>query len=256
MSGTPTLTLDGGRATIALQRPDKRNRIEPADLVALVGHCDTIEADPMVEVVVIEAEGPSWCSGYHLGALAEGATTEYSFGDLCDRIETLAVPTIAALQGNVHGGGTDLAVSCDFRIGADHLVAAMPAARIGLQYYAGGLRRFVERIGPDATKRFFLTAETMSAEVLERLGFCTEVVPAAELDQRVDRLVSAIGELAPTALRQTKQAINDLSLSGAAADMEQIQAGHRASARSTEHREAMKTIQEKRRPDFTTAPGL
>ena len=160
MSGsTPTLDIVDGLATVRLRRPDKRNRIEPADLAALWDHFDTVDGEPSVRVLVLTAEGPSWCSGYHLGALAEGERSSVSFGNVCDRLEALRVPTVAALAGNVHGGGTDLAVSCDLRVGAAGIVLGMPAARIGIQYYASGLRRFVERIGPDATKRLFLSAE-------------------------------------------------------------------------------------------------
>lgn len=248
MTGTPTLQRANGRATLTLQRPDKRNRIEPGDLTALIEHCDVIDDDPDVHVVVIEAGGPSWCSGYHLGALAEGAVSRHSFSDLCDRVESLAVPTIAAIHGNVHGGGTDLAIACDFRIGAAGMVLAMPAAKIGLQYYASGLRRFVERIGPDATKRLFLTAETIGALELLRLGYLTEVVDAGELANRVDALSEAMAALAPVATKRTKLAINQISAGNA--DLSVIQAAHIETVRSTEHQEAMRALREKRPPAF------
>lgn len=248
MIGTPTLSIVEGRATLGLQRPDKRNRIEPSDLTALIEHCDSIDADDTVHVVTIESSGPSWCSGFHLGALADGEVGRHSFSDLCDRIEVLRSPTIAVLHGNVHGGGTDLAISCDFRIAADGIVLAMPAARIGLQYYASGLRRFVERIGPDATKRLFLTAETITAPELLRLGFLTEMWASADLTGRIDELSNAIAHLAPTAVVQTKAAINALSRSSC--DIDAVQAGHVESIRSEEHKEAMRALKEKRPPVF------
>lgn len=247
-SGSPTLSIADGRATITLQRPDKRNRIEPPDLTAIIEHCDVIDNDPSVSVVVFEATGPSWCSGYHLGALADGEVSQHSFSDLCDRIEHLAVPTIAALGGNVHGGGTDLAVSCDFRLAAEGVVLAMPAAKIGLQYYASGLRRFVERIGPDATKRLFLTAETIPADELLRLGYLTELVPADQLATRVDSLAASVGALAPMAVHLTKAAINEIA--AGRPDLEAIQQNHRVSARSDDHKEAMRALKEKRPPVF------
>jgi enoyl-CoA hydratase len=244
----PTLTIERQRATITLERPSKRNRIEPADITEILGHCVTIAANPEIRVVVLRSRGPSWCSGYHLGALAEGERAEHSFGDLCDAIEAITVPTIAALHGNVHGGGTDLAVSCDFRIGADHIVLAMPAARIGLQYYASGLRRFVDRIGTDATKRLFLTAETVQATELLRIGYCTELVPESGLEARVDALANAISALAPDAVRATKAAIDQLGTGRA--DLAAIEASHARSTRSPEHREAMAAMKEQRAPRF------
>jgi enoyl-CoA hydratase/carnithine racemase len=254
---TPSLELSGGRATIRLQRPEKRNRIEPDDLVALAGHLDEIAAAVAAagpdapRALVITAEGPSWCSGYHLGALADGARSPIGFGDVCDRIESLDVPTIAAIGGSVHGGGTDLAISCDFRVAAEGVVLGMPAARIGLQYYASGLRRFVQRIGPDATKRLFLTAETIPAAELLRIGYLTEVVPAERLGARVDELCAAVASLAPLAVVHTKRAIN--ALAGPAPDLAAIEATAVLTARSEDHREAMRAMRERRPARFRGA---
>ena len=64
-SSAPLLKVSKGRAQILLRRPEKRNRLEPADLEALMGHFDTIEKDRSVRIVTVEAKGPSWCSGYH-----------------------------------------------------------------------------------------------------------------------------------------------------------------------------------------------
>jgi len=243
MSQIPTLSVLGPLATITLQRPEKRNRIEPVDIATIIDHCRTINTESTVQAVTIEASGPVWCSGFHLGALADGPEPgdhpSYSFADLCDQVEAIRVPTIAVIGGGVHGGGTDLALSCDFRVATSSTTATMPAARIGLQYYASGLRRFTERIGIDATKRFFLTGETLDANQLLHLGFLTEVTDEAELGHRVNELVAAIGELEPEAIRQTKAAINRLAQHATTQDLEEIQAGHLATLRSQAHRDAL-----------------
>jgi enoyl-CoA hydratase/carnithine racemase len=251
-AGTPSLERDGaGRATIRLRRPDKRNRIEPADLAALAAHLDVVRADETVRVLQIVAQGPSWCSGFHLGALAAEERPDVSFGDVCDRIESLAVPTIAVMQGHVHGGGTDLGMACDLRIGVTDMVLGMPAARIGLQYYASGLRRFVERIGPDATKRLFLTAETVPAAELLRLGYLSEVVAPESLTARADELARAVAGLGPLAVIRTKAAINLLARGGASdADLERIEAGARETMRSHDHREGLAAVREGRPARF------
>ena len=247
----PALAVEDGRATISLRRPAKRNRIEPADLTALAAHLDAVRADDTVRVLQIVAQGPSWCSGFHLGALAAEERPEVSFGDVCDRIESLAVPTIAVMQGHVHGGGTDLGVACDLRIGVTDMVLGMPAARIGLQYYASGLRRFVERIGPDATKRLFLTAETIPAAELLRLGYLTEVVAPESLTARADELARAVSRLGPLAVVRTKAAINLLARRGASpADLERIEAGARETMRSHDHREGLAAVREGRPARF------
>lgn len=176
--GVPTLQIDGHHATIELQRPDKRNRIEPDDLVELLELFDRIVAEPDVRVVVLKSSGPIFYAGFHLGALADGTRSPVSFGEMCDRLGLLPMPSIAQIEGGIHGGGTDLALSCDFRIAADDIELVMPAARLGLQYYASGLQRFVARIGPSASKRLFLTALPADAPLLLTSATSTSSTPA------------------------------------------------------------------------------
>ncbi len=244
----PQLKISDGRAQILLQRPEKRNRLEPDDLEALMGHLDTIEKDTSVRIVTIEAAGPSWCSGYHLGALSQGERPKFGFGEVCDALMLTRPPTVAVLSGNVHGGGTDLAMACDIRVGTDGIILGMPATRIGLQYYATGLQRFVQQIGAAATKRIFLTAEVIDAQELLRIGYLTEIVEEKELHSRIDKLCESISELSPNAVALTKKAINDLS--GTDPDIQHIQESHISSTRSADHQEAMLAIREGRPPRF------
>ena len=247
--GTPTLAIDGARAEIALGRPDKHNRIEPDDLAEIDRHLAAIEADPVVRVVTLTAEGRSWCSGFHLGAFADGERPKVGFGDVCDRLAACRAVTIAVLAGNVLGGGTDLALSCDFRMAADTMSLTMPAAKIGLQYYPSGLHRFVSRIGPDATKRIFLTAQRIDAAELLRLGYLTDAVPADDLEAAVDDRVAAVCSTAPLAAARTKAAIE--SLATESPDWDAIEAGARETSRSNDHREALVAMRENRPPQFT-----
>ena len=244
----PTLSVDGSRARIRLRRPEKRNRVQPEDIEALVNFVQEIHANSSIRCVTIEAAGPSWCSGYHLGALAARQKYKYGFNEGCDAIASIKVPTIAVIGGNIHGGGTDLAMACDMRIAAHSIMLAMPAAKIGLQYYASGLQRFVERIGPSATKRIFLTGESIQADELLTMGYLTEILDSEILEPRALELCEAISSLAPNAVKLTKKAIDDLA--GLNPDLGLIQANHLASARSEDHLEAMKALREKRSPNF------
>ncbi|MED6304319.1 MAG: enoyl-CoA hydratase/isomerase family protein [Actinomycetota bacterium] len=244
----PSLEILESRARVFLRRPEKRNRLGPTDLEAIMAHLGVVEADPSVRSLTIEADGPSWCSGYHLGALAEGQRARFGFGEVCDALAKVAVPTIAVIKGNVHGGGTDFALACDLRLASSGVVLAMPATRIGLQYYATGLERFVQRVGPSATKRIFLTGETIGTDELLNMGYLTEVVDAEELDSRVHELCGVISELAPDAVKLTKQAIDNLA--GTDADLDKIQQNHVLTTRSADHREAMHAMREGRSPRF------
>ncbi|MCL2427685.1 MAG: enoyl-CoA hydratase/isomerase family protein [Alphaproteobacteria bacterium] len=215
-----------GRATITLNRPALHNRLDGADLARLGAVLGEIDGDPEVRVIVLTGTGKSFCSGYDLGSLAKGADRpvreRFSFATLVDRLEAMRAPTIAALNGGVYGGGTDLGLACDFRIGVAGARMMMPAGQIGLHYYAGGIRRYVTRMGPGAAKRLFLLGETLDATEMLRIGYLDEIVPDLDaLKARVDTIADLIAG-APSAevIQGMKRAINRV----AAADMDPTEA--------------------------------
>ena len=250
----PVVTIENGRATIRLNRPRQHNRLEPGDLTVLHATFEGIDADPAVRVVVVTGTGKSFSSGYHIGALVErngGTESEAdggAFERTVDRLEALRVPTIAALNGGVYGGATDLALACDFRIGVDSAEMFMPAAQRGLHYYRSGIARYVSRLGADNAKMLFLTAQKIAAPEMLRIGYLTAMVPAEALDQEVDRLAALLAGNAPAAMRGMKRAINEFArgaLDEAAADRR-----HRDSMRSAEIKEGIRAFAEKRPPKF------
>ena len=222
------VAIDQGRATVTMNRPAMHNRLDTADLEALGRALEAIDADRAVRVLVLTGNGRSFCSGYDLGSLAKGAAGEapvaerFSFATLVDRLETMRVPTIAALNGGVYGGGTDLGLACDFRIGVAATRIMMPAGQIGLHYYASGIRRYVTRMTPGAAKRLFMLGEALDAEEMLRIGYLDEIVPdLAALHARVDTLAGLIAN-APSSevIQSMKRAINRI----AAANMDPAEA--------------------------------
>lgn len=252
----PIVTIADGRATIRLNRPRQHNRIEPDDLAALRETFTRIDKDASVRVLVLTGTGKSFSSGYHIGALVERHATKRdgeepgsdSFERTVDRLEALRVPTIAALNGSVYGGSTDLALACDFRIGVEGMRALMPAARLGIIYYPSGIERYVTRLGIAAAKKLFLTAEPIETEELLRIGYLDEAVPADELDARVDALADTLAANAPLALAGLKRAINDIA--AGRLDHATLAAARSNCAASDDHAEALKAWSEKRTPTF------
>jgi enoyl-CoA hydratase/carnithine racemase len=239
---------------VRLNRPREHNRIEPGDLVALREIFDRVDADGSIRSLVITGTGKSFSSGYHIGALAERKAEPKSeddpdaFAKMVDRLEALRVPTIAALNGGVYGGSTDVALACDFRIGVPETRMFMPAARLGIVYYPSGLRRYVNRLGLGAAKRMFLTAEPIASDELLRIGYLDEVVPPGDLMARVDALAETISANAPMALAATKRALNEIA--AGVLDLEALQAARRVCAKSADHQEGLKAWAEKRAPKF------
>jgi enoyl-CoA hydratase/carnithine racemase len=254
-ASTPVLHLDGARATIRLNRPKHLNRLQPDDLEALLKLFDRLEADPAIRVLVLTGTGRAFSAGYDLGSIAERAASAgeqqsagSAFEVVVNRLEDLAMPTICRLNGGVYGGSTDLALACDFRIGVDTAEMFMPAARLGLHYYTSGIRRYVSRLGADNARKLFLTAQKIEAGEMLRIGYLTAVVPAAALDEEVDRLANLLAGNAPAAMRGMKRAINEFSrgrLDEAASDQRA-----RDSMRGAEIKEGIKAFSEKRPPKF------
>lgn len=253
-SSPPVLTIKDGRVRVQLHRPGEHNRLEPADLTALVDIFDTVASSPEARVLIITGTGKSFSSGFHIGALKDrkdSGATDYdpnAFEKMVDRLEDLPVPTIAALNGGVYGGATDLALACDFRIGVEGMRMFMPAARLGIVYYESGLRRYVSRLGLNNAKRLFLTAAPVEAEELVRMGYLDQTVPADKLQETVDALASQLGTNAPLALAATKKALNDVARG--TLDPDAHARARALCAASEDHQEGLRAWAEKRAPAF------
>ena len=252
--GVPSLRIEGPCATIRLNRPRHHNRVEAEDIAVLGALLDRIEPDGGVRVLVLSAAGPTFCSGYDLRDLARARPQDAApeaardFERLVDRLEAVPVPTICAVTGHLYGGGTDLALACDFRIGHEGVEMLMPAARIGVHYYYGGLRRYVERLGPGAAKRLFLAAERIGSAEMLRIGFLDEVVPWSTLAGRVQALAEALAANAPSAVQGMKRALKDIARGGG--DAEAVGRAWLASLRSEALREGLEAHAARRRPKF------
>lgn len=247
----PTLEIEGARATIRLHRSRHRNRIEPGDIIRLMQFFDAVDATPDLRVLVLAASGPAFSAGFHLGGFAEDreeAAKAPGFDTMVDRFEAIRVPTICRLQGGVYGGSTDLALTADFRVGVTTMQMFMPAGRLGVHYYPGGLRRYVSRLGLNTAKRLFLTAEKLDAEELLRIGYLTHLVQPDALDAAVDDLAGTLVSMAPLAVQGMKQALNEIG--HGALDVAAGDARAKICKESADIQEGLAAFREKRAPVF------
>lgn len=210
LEGAPSLRVTKGVARIRFERPREGNRIDPDDIPVLRAHVERAAVDASVRAVVLSGAGTrSFSSGFTIEAIL--GRLDRSFEELLDAIERLPMPTIAAINGGVYGGATDLALCCDVRIGVSDTRMFMPAVRFGLHYYPGGLRRYVTAMGPAQAKRLFLTGQTLSADEMLRIGFLTDCVPRSRLQRTVNEYLAAILAGEPTVQRTMKQQIDAIA---------------------------------------------
>ena len=212
----PSLQIEGRVATILLRRPDVANRLDDHDLATLHDHLETVDAADDVLVLRVMAEGRYFCSGYNVDNFAaEQRGPKVTFEQLADRLEGVRPITIAAINGGLYGGATDLALACDFRIGVATANLFVPAARLGLHFYRGGMERMVSRLGMNVAKRVLLTCEKMDAQAMLASGFLTTLVDdGVALDDAVATLTTTLAGMAPLALLGMKRHLNALGHGG------------------------------------------
>jgi len=252
----PLYSVEDGCATIRLNRPRHLNRIQAEDLEILLGYLARIEADSSVRALILTGTGRVFSAGYNLGDIKDGrrgkgeagVEDQSPFEQLTNRLENLSRPTICRLNGPVYGGATDLALCCDFRIGTEGCEMFMPASRLGLHYYPSGMVRYVTRLGVNAAKKLFLTAQTIKAEEMLRIGYLTDVVPADQLDVRVAELGRILAAQAPVATQNMKKSVNEIARNPT--ELTAVAERFRASLASEDIKEGVSAFFDKRKPVF------
>lgn len=250
----PLLNIDGGVATITLNRPAHRNRLEDDDLNTLLGYFEQLNANAAVRVVVLTANTtgqprPVFCSGYHIGGFDGDANAAQFFEQVPDALAHLRPVTICALNGSVYGGATDVFLACDLRIALDGVELRMPATALGLHYYPTGLQRFVSRLGPAAARRAFLSARPFNTTQLWQTGCLESVCTPDVFDASLNALVQDILALAPLAVQTTKQSLNEINTG--VWDLERLRERETLTAHSQDFAEGRRAFAERRTPRFT-----
>ncbi|MHA7602194.1 enoyl-CoA hydratase/isomerase family protein [Alicycliphilus sp. T452] len=244
----PKIDWQGHLAVITLQRPGVANRLAPEDLPVLISHIESVNHRDGIRVVLLRSEGKYFCSGYDISEVKNSQTKGSGFGEMVDAVEQCRAVTVAAIHGGVYGGATDLALACDFRVGSMAAEMFMPAARLGLHFYQGGLERYVTRLGLDTAKRLFLTCERLDAREMKACGFLTHLVEPEALQTTVQGLTDTLCAMAPLPLFGMKKHLNLIARS--MHDPEAIAQEVMRSVHSEDLLEGGAAWREKRKPVF------
>lgn len=249
--GLPLLAVADGVATVTLHRPAHLNRLHREDLRALQSYFSQLAADRTVRAVVLTGSGRAFCAGFHIAEFdaADGSDGPQLFEQTVDALEALPQATVCRLNGSVYGGATDLALACDFRVGVRTMELRMPAARLGLHYYANGLMRYVSRLGLSTAKRLFLLAEPVSAEELLAIGYLDRLASANMLDAEVDAIVVSLAAGAPLAVQGMKRSLNEIGRG--AFDLAAVREREALCAASADLQEGLVAFAQRRAPKFS-----
>jgi len=204
-------------AQITLIRPKQMNTLSK-ELISEFDHAlDLIEVDS-TRALIVTGQERAFCCGAHLryfsgpdASIFEpfDARDHYlaSIAVLFDRLEELHFPTIAAINGFALGGGCELALSCDFRVMAEHAKIGLPETKIGAVAGAGGVQKLARHVGRGKALDWILRGTHVDAATADRNGLCSSVVPADALAQTALNLALELRKLGPRAVAQSKRSI-------------------------------------------------
>ncbi|HEJ83027.1 MAG TPA: enoyl-CoA hydratase/isomerase family protein [Desulfobacteraceae bacterium] len=245
-------------ARITLNRPEKMNAMNGVMFREVLQALDDAEKDDKVRVVVITGSGKAFCTGVDLTFAREELDSFRSELDflslgkrLLRRMEDLAKPLIAAVNGLALAGGFEMILAVDMVIAAEEAMIGDQHMRVGMFGAGGTPFRLPILIGLRKAKELILTGRWISAKEAERIGLVNRAVPAGELEQAVDEMVAELADKSPTAMRITKSYMNRTALSHAEANLEMAILSSLANTASEDHKEAMRAFREKRKPKFT-----
>ena len=254
----------GHVCTLILSCPEKKNVLNSELLVDLRRKIQDFSKDDTIRTIVIRGAGDeAFCSGYDISDLAAGSSPPASggikegnpfrpFEMAVESIMNYPYPVIAMLNGYAFGGGCDLAVSCDIRIGADNIRMGMTPAKIGMIYAPEGLNRFIQTVGLSTTKEIFFTGRAYDGRRAKEMGLIDYLVPRTELESFTYHLAEEISENAPLSLKGIKRMLNLVLGSDRMAE-EDRQEAEKIVARtlgSQDLKEGRAAFLEKRKPAF------
>src|ERR1700745_2316484 len=208
--------VDDKVSVITLNRPDKRNPISPDLQHQLTEAFARADTDAATSVVLLRAEGRSFCAGYDISAKEPGTDDWRSdptkaHDHLRPQLEfemmpwVIKKPVIAAVQGHVMGGGCELVMLCDLTIAADNASFGEPEVRFSS---VGPAIVMPMIIGYKKARELLYFGDAIDAETARQLGMVNRVVPLADLREKSLAWAKRLALISPEALYATKLAIN------------------------------------------------
>ncbi|MBI4512923.1 MAG: enoyl-CoA hydratase/isomerase family protein [Gemmatimonadetes bacterium] len=201
-----------GICQITLNRPEKRNAIDPLMVDELTDALAWADADDRVRVGLLRGAGRDFCAGLDLTALAEMKEAQIeehladadALGDLVLLMRRVRMPLIAGVHGNALAGGCGLATACDIILASDDATFGYPEVKVGFvpAMVMAILRRAV---GEKRAIELALTGRSLDAHEAHRLGLVHHVFPAAEFEEQVEAYATELAERSATALALTKR---------------------------------------------------
>ena len=207
--------LDSGLLTITMNRPDRRNALNPDMTRGLVEAARRAAEDHEVRAVLLKGAGGTFCVGGDVKSMAEGRAPlpfEAKMANLRRGMEVSRIlhqmpkPVVAQVDGAAAGAGLSIALSCDLRVASASCKITTAFAKVGLSGDYGGTYFLTQMLGSAKARELYLTSPVLTAKEAYNLGMVTKVVPDAEIDAAAHRArdVAGAGAVGDARLHQAQ----------------------------------------------------
>jgi len=216
-----TLVRKERLARVTINRPDKLNALNIKTVEELIEAFTDLGNDDSVGVVILDgAGGKSFAAGADIGELArldmiEGKAFAARGHRLCNLIENLGKPVIAAVGGFALGGGCEIAMACTLRVASDKARLGQPEINLGTMPGYGGTQRLARLVPRGVAMEMVLTGRILKADEALQIGLVNRVVPHEQLEEAVMEMAGTLLSKPPFALKANMEAVlhgTDLSL--------------------------------------------
>jgi enoyl-CoA hydratase/carnithine racemase len=258
MSDTVLYDVDGGVATITLNRSDALNALTVEMKLALREALERAGADDAVRAVVLTGAGRGFCVGQDLREHADGleagdnelTTVREHYNPIVEALTSLAKPVIAAVNGMAAGAGASLAFACDFRLAADNAAFLMAFARVGLGPDTGASWTLPRLVGYGRAMAMLMLAEPVTAAQALEMGLVNGVVAADDLGPAAQELAAKLAAGPTKAYAGIKRALATGATSDLATALDTEAAVQAECGRTQDHRNATSAFLAKQQPTF------
>ena len=249
-------TLEDRVGTLLINRAEKSNAINLNLLEMLFTYLKEISKNNNVRVLVITSSGNKiFCAG---ADLKERLSMEYDeviqflnrINEVFSYLESIPIPTIAAMNGDAYGGGLELALCCDFRFLTENSIVGLTETRLGIIPGAGGTQRLTRLIGLARTKEMIFAGKKIKAKEALDFGLVNSISPMDTFQSVINDFVQELLLSAPLAIQAAKRAIHE-GMNSDIREALKIEREHYLSTLKTKDRnEALEAFKQKRKPVF------
>lgn len=258
MSGSENVIIDkrGQALWITINRPEKRNALNAEVIAGIVKGYRQAHEDSDVRVIVLTGAGDkAFCAGADLQNSGAAFAMDYSrpnvdYADLLRLAQNSTKPAIARVGGICMAGGMGLLCMTDMAIAADHVIFGLPEVKVGV--FPMQVMSLLQKLAPPRlVNEWSLTGEPFDAKSALAAGLLNYVVPAAELDAKLDWLIGRLVDKSPTAIRRGKYAMRAIASMSFDESIAFTEGQIALLALTEDAKEGLRSFSEKRKPSWT-----